>query len=93
MGPNLCNNGHVSILIISTNQNIFLILLILNNIIFNLAKLDDGLAESPTVMVVDKTKKNRKPCENRGIKKTSRAFAETKNWNLVHIPPCFCIFI
>ena len=26
----------------------------------NLAKLDDGLAESPTVMVVDKTKKHRK---------------------------------
>ena len=42
----------------------------------NLAKLDDGLAESPTVMVVDKTK-NRKPCENRGILKPSWAFVET----------------
>ena len=44
-----------------------------------LAKLDDGLAESPTVMVVDKTKKTQKrqPCENRGILKPSWAFVET----------------
>jgi hypothetical protein len=46
----------------------------------NLAKLDDGLAESPAVMVVDKTrqKKNRKTCENRGILKPSWAFVKTK---------------
>ena len=45
--------------------------------IFNQAKLNDGLAESPTVMVGEtKTTKNRK---NRGILKPSWAFVETNN--------------
>ena len=46
----------------------------------DLDKLDDGLAESPTVMVVDKTEKtrqDRKPSENRGILKPSWAFVKT----------------
>jgi hypothetical protein len=43
----------------------------------NLAKLDDGLAESPTVMVVDDKTKQKKTCENRGILKPSWAFVET----------------
>jgi hypothetical protein len=46
----------------------------------NLAKLDVGLAESTTVMVVDKTKqKQKKTCKNRGILKPSWAFVETNN--------------
>jgi hypothetical protein len=50
-------------------------------IIINLAKLDDGLAESPTVMVVDKKNKRKKTIfvKNRGILKPSWAFVETKN--------------
>jgi hypothetical protein len=44
--------------------------------IINLAKLDDGLAVSPTVMVVE-TKNNKKLCKNRGILKPSWAFVET----------------
>jgi hypothetical protein len=43
----------------------------------NLAKLDDGLAESPTVMVVDKTKKQKTIFgKNRGILQPSWAFVE-----------------
>ena len=43
-----------------------------------LAKLDDGLAESPTVMVVEtKQKQNKKLGKNRGILKPSWAFVET----------------
>ena len=45
-----------------------------DNIIHNLAKPDDGLDESPTVMVVE-TKQQ--PCKNRGILKPSWAFVET----------------
>jgi hypothetical protein len=48
----------------------------------NLAKLDDGLAESPTVIVVDKRQKRQKRQKtifgkNRGILKPSWAFVET----------------
>jgi hypothetical protein len=47
----------------------------------NLAKLDDGLAESPTVMVVE-TKNNNKTKQKcvkiRGILKPSCDFVETK---------------
>jgi hypothetical protein len=43
----------------------------------NLAKLDYGLAESPTVMVVDKTKNRKCLAKNRGILKPSWAFVET----------------
>ena len=43
----------------------------------HLAKLDDGLAESPTVMVVDKTKLGK----NRGILKPSWAFGSQKKKN------------
>jgi hypothetical protein len=46
----------------------------------NLAKQDDGLAESPTVMVVETRNKNKitKMGENRGVLKPSWAFIETK---------------
>ena len=43
----------------------------------NLAKLGDGLDESPTVMVGDKTKKQFG--KNRDILKPRWAFVETKN--------------
>ena len=45
--------------------------------IINLAKLDDGLAESPTVMVGDKQTKTTTFGKNRGILKPSWAFVET----------------
>jgi hypothetical protein len=47
----------------------------------NLAKLDDGLAESPTVMVVETKNNNKKLGKNRGILKPSWAFVETNSVN------------
>ena len=54
----------------------------------NLAKLDDGLNESPTVMVIE-TKKTKETNngKNRGILKPSWAFVETKN---AHRPRVSC---
>ena len=43
------------------------------SVMFNLAKLDDGFDESPTVMVGEDTKQ-----KNRGILKPSWAFVATK---------------
>ena len=45
--------------------------------ISNLAKLDSGLDESPTVMVGETNKKRKKLGENKGILKPSWAFVET----------------
>jgi hypothetical protein len=48
-----------------------------------LAKLDDCLAKSPTVMVVDKKTKNKTIFgKNRGILKPSWAFVETNKTQL-----------
>ena len=52
----------------------------------NLAKLDNGLDGSPTVMVGEEEKKRRrnkreKIGKNRGIIKPSWAFVETKSFN------------
>ena len=43
----------------------------------NLAKLDDGLNKSPTVMVGEAKNNNNKMGKNRGILKPSWAFVET----------------
>ena len=63
----------------------------------NLAKLDDGLAESPTFYGCRQNKtKKKKPCENRGILKPSWAFVETNNklvrCDITVNSPCSCLF-
>ena len=49
-----------------------------------LAKLYDGLDESPTVMVRDKKQQTKKLGKNRGIRKPSWAFVETIKINHTH---------
>jgi hypothetical protein len=46
---------------------------------FNLAKLDDGLDESPTVMVIETKSKKSKLGKNRGILKPSWTFVKTNS--------------
>ena len=49
----------------------------------NLAKLDDGVDKSPTVMVVEnKEKEEEKLSKNRGILKPNWAFVETNKTQL-----------
>jgi hypothetical protein len=52
----------------------------------NLAKLDDGLDESPTVMVGEDNKQKTIFGKNRGILKHSWAFVKTKNKTIIVQP-------